>query len=240
MEYSIAKNAEGTATERVPNVPGCVVIAPTVEEAVRRTSAAIVLHLEAASQRSKPLPPPKALDNHKKAGTFGENVQWDIVEVGSATRLRPRDFMRARRPELYSDSATEREPVADIAFLDFTLARITERNDEVPFEHSCRKLAEKEICPNSIDRDGTHAGFGIELTAMIFDSVNVPVIASGGAGTTRHVADVLKTDASAAIVSSMLYSPRLPRNFSCSEIKRFLVKEGIHVRPDFDVDPAWT
>jgi len=99
-------------------------------------------------------------------------------------------------------------------------------------------LGAGELCVNSIDRDGTHAGFDIELMEMICDSVNVPVIASGGAGTTRHVADVLKTDASAAIVSSMLYSPRLPRNFSCTEIKRFLVKEGIHVRPDFEVDPA--
>lgn len=95
-----------------------------------------------------------------------------------------------------------------------------------------------ELCVNSIDRDGTHAGFDIELTEMICKAVNVPVIASGGAGTPRHVADVLKTGASAAIVSSMLYSPRLPRNFPCAEIKDFLVKEGIHVRPDFEISPA--
>ena len=79
MEYAIAiaKNAEGTTTVRVPDVPGCVVVAPTVEEAVRRTSAAIALHLEAASHKGEQLPPPKALDDHKKAGTFGENVRWD-------------------------------------------------------------------------------------------------------------------------------------------------------------------
>ncbi len=99
-------------------------------------------------------------------------------------------------------------------------------------------LGAGELCVNSIDRDGTHAGFDIELMDMICDSVNVPVIASGGAGTTRHVAEVLKTEASAAIVSSMLYSPRLPRNFPCAEIKNFLIKEGIHVRPDSEISPA--
>ena len=160
MEYAIAiaKNAEGTATVRVPDVPGCVVVAPTVEDALRRTPAAIALHLAAASHKGERLPPPKALDDHKTAGTFGENVRWDTVDVGSARRLSPRDFMRARRPELYSDSATEREPVVDIAFLHFTLAQVTERKDEVPFEHFCRKLAEKEICPNLIPQTGPTGG----------------------------------------------------------------------------------
>ena len=142
----------------VPDVPGCVVVAPTVEEAVRRTPAAIALHLEAASHKGERLPPPKALDDYKTAGTFGENVRWDTVKVGSARRLSPRDFMRARRPELYSDSATEREPVVDVAFLHFTLAQVTERKDEVPFEHFCRKLAEREICPNLIPQTGPTGG----------------------------------------------------------------------------------
>ena len=128
---------------RVPDVPGCVVVAPTAEEAVRRTPAAIALHLEAASHRGERLEPPKGLDDHKAAGTFGENVRWDTVEVGSERRLSPRDFMRARRPELYSDSVTEREPEVDVAFLHFTLSQVTERKEEVAFEHFCRKLAEK-------------------------------------------------------------------------------------------------
>jgi|GEM_PF-4208849 len=66
---------------------------------------------------------------------------------------------------------------------------------------------------------------------LVCKSVNVPVIASGGAGTPEHVAETLSTDVSAAIVSSMLYSPRLPRNFSCDEIKAHLLDANIHVRP---------
>lgn len=50
-------------------------------------------------------------------------------------------------------------------------------------------LGAGELCINSIDQDGTHAGYDIELMELICDSVNVPVIASGGAGTTQHVAD---------------------------------------------------
>jgi len=66
--------------------------------------------------------------------------------------------MRARRPELYSDSATARAPVVDVAFLHFTLAQVTERKEEVAFEHFCRRLAEKEICPNLITQTGPTGG----------------------------------------------------------------------------------
>ena len=160
MKYAIviAMSAEGTATVRVPDIPGCVVVAPTVEEAVQRTPAAIAVHLEAASHKGKKLPPPKALEDHRAAGTFGENVRWETVEVGSAKKLSPRDFMRARRPELYSDSVTAREPLVDVAFLNFTLAQVTERKEEVAFEHFCRRLAEKEICPNLITQTGPTGG----------------------------------------------------------------------------------
>lgn len=143
---------------RVPDVPGCVVVAPTVEEAIRRTPAAIVVHLEAASLRGERLPPPRVLDDHRTAGTFDEDVRWDTVVVGSVGRLSPRDFMRARRPELYSDSVMEREPVVDVAFLHFTLEQVTERKEEMAFEHFCRRLAEKEICPNLITQTGPTGG----------------------------------------------------------------------------------
>ena len=66
--------------------------------------------------------------------------------------------MRAHRPELYSDSVMEREPVVDVTFLHFTLAQVTERKEEVAFEHFCRRLAEKEICPNLIPQTGPTGG----------------------------------------------------------------------------------
>ena len=62
--------------------------------------------------------------------------------------------------------------------------------------------------------------------------MNVPVIASGGAGTVDHIADGL-TDggAQAAIISSILYSPRLDRNVGVRELKDGLVERGVPVRP---------
>jgi imidazole glycerol-phosphate synthase subunit HisF len=84
-----------------------------------------------------------------------------------------------------------------------------------------------------VSTTGTHSGYDIPLLSSICDAVDVPVIASGGAGTIDHVVEAFtKTECSAAIVSSMLYSPRLPRNFSVSEIKAGLSAAGIPVRPD--------
>jgi cyclase len=67
-----------------------------------------------------------------------------------------------------------------------------------------------EICVNSIDRDGTHNGYDIEVTSLIANNVNIPVIASGGAGEIDHFIDAfLNGNASAGIISTMLYSPRI-------------------------------
>jgi len=60
----------------------------------------------------------------------------------------------------------------------------------------------------------------------------VPVIASGGAGTPQHIADGLtQGGANAAIISSMLYSPRLEQNFSVHELKDSLIAVGVPMRP---------
>ena len=71
-------------------------------------------------------------------------------------------------------------------------------------------LGAGEIVVNSIDRDGTASGYDLDITRAVADAVNVPVIASGGAGTVEHIADGLTAGgAQAAIISSILYSPRL-------------------------------
>ena len=85
-------------------------------------------------------------------------------------------------------------------------------------------LGAGEICVNSIDNDGTHQGYDLDITGKVAAAVNVPVIASGGAGTPQHIADAFQqTGASAAIISSMLYSPRMPRNYGVQEIKEYLL-----------------
>ena len=81
-------------------------------------------------------------------------------------------------------------------------------------------LGAGEIVVNSIDNDGTAAGYDLEITDAVADAVNVPVIASGGAGNPDHIADgFAHGGAWAAIISSILYSPRLDRNLGVRELK---------------------
>ena len=93
-------------------------------------------------------------------------------------------------------------------------------------------LGAGEICINSIDKDGTLSGYDLELMKMAEKAVSVPLIASGGAGEPAHLHDLFsQTQAQAAIISSMLYSPRLERNYPVSELKEYLLERGNAVRP---------
>jgi cyclase len=93
-------------------------------------------------------------------------------------------------------------------------------------------LGAGEIVVNSIDRDGTATGYDLEITRAVADAVNVPIIASGGAGTVDHIADGLTTGgAQAAIISSILYSPRLDRNVGVRELKEGLAERNVLMRP---------
>ncbi len=93
-------------------------------------------------------------------------------------------------------------------------------------------LGAGEIVVNSIDRDGTATGYDLEITRAVADVVNVPVVASGGAGTVDHIAaGLVEGGAHAAIISSILYSPRFDRNVGVRELKAGLVERGVRVRP---------
>jgi len=84
-----------------------------------------------------------------------------------------------------------------------------------------------EILLTSIDRDGTKAGFDCELTAAVSDAVNIPVIASGGAGTFDHFAEVFTIGhADAALAASIFHF----NEKSVSELKQFLANHAIPVR----------
>jgi imidazole glycerol-phosphate synthase subunit HisF len=94
------------------------------------------------------------------------------------------------------------------------------------------ELGAGEIVVNSIDRDGTASGYDLDITRAVADAVNVPVIASGGAGNVDHIADGLTAGgAQAAIISSILYSPRLDRNVGVRELKQGLAERDVRMRP---------
>lgn len=85
-----------------------------------------------------------------------------------------------------------------------------------------------EILLTSMDADGTLAGFDLALTRTISRAVNVPVIASGGAGSIEHFADVLtQGEADAALAASLFHD----RVLTIGDIKRRLIKNQIPIRP---------
>jgi cyclase len=68
----------------------------------------------------------------------------------------------------------------------------------------CEERGAGEILLTSIDADGTRAGYDLEVTTEVAEAVSLPVIASGGAGNARHVADALQI-AQAALLASILH-----------------------------------
>lgn len=111
-------------------------------------------------------------------------------------------------------------------------ARLATGMDAIEWIKRGQELGAGEICVNSIDNDGTVSGYDIELMKLASQAVSVPLIASGGAGKPEHLKDVFKETATqAAIISSMLYSPRLERNYKVAELKEYLLNENIPVRP---------
>lgn len=91
-------------------------------------------------------------------------------------------------------------------------------------------LGAGEILLTSMDSDGTKAGYDIELTKQVVDSVNVPVIASGGAGEIKHVIEVFeKTNCDAALLASILHY----KNVTIKQIKEEMEKEKVPVRQCF-------
>jgi len=89
-------------------------------------------------------------------------------------------------------------------------------------------LGAGEIVVNSIDADGTQNGFDIRLTRMISDAVTVPVVASGGAGTADHMADVLlEGRADAALAASIFHYGTL----RIADVKARLIERGLPMRP---------
>jgi cyclase len=99
--------------------------------------------------------------------------------------------------------------------------------DALSWAMEAQELGAGEICLNSMDADGTKAGYELNLTAMVSEHVTIPVIASGGAGTPEHLCDVFtKAKADAALIASMVHYG----TYTITEIKSFLAKNAVKIR----------
>jgi len=99
--------------------------------------------------------------------------------------------------------------------------------DAVEWAKRAVDLGAGEIVVNSVDADGTRAGFELTITRLIADAVNVPVVASGGAGEPRHLVEAFRdAHADAAIVAGMIHTG----DWTIADIKRGMADAGVPVR----------
>src|SRR3954464_14793301 len=89
-------------------------------------------------------------------------------------------------------------------------------------------LGAGEIVLNSIDADGTKAGFDLVITRRISESVGVPVVASGGAGKLEHMADVLLEGKADAVLAASIFHFG---EYTVGDVKKYLAARNIPVRP---------
>ena len=100
--------------------------------------------------------------------------------------------------------------------------------DAVEWARRAEDLGAGEIVVNSVDADGTRAGFNLEVTRLMADAVSIPVVASGGAGKPEHFVEVFeKAKADAAIVAGMIHTGE----WKIADIKKTMQSAGIRTRP---------
>ena len=144
------------------------------------------------------------------------------------------------RPELVSELSATFGAQCVVVAID---ARRTEEGRATVFTHGGRRPTELdavawaaevagrgagEILLTSMDRDGTRAGFDLELTRAVVDAVPVPVIASGGVGTLDHLVEgVVEGGADAVLAASIFHYGE----FTVAEAKEALTAAGVVVRP---------
>ncbi|MFH1560793.1 MAG: imidazole glycerol phosphate synthase subunit HisF [Chloroflexota bacterium] len=99
--------------------------------------------------------------------------------------------------------------------------------DAVEWAVRAAELGAGEIVVNSIDADGTKEGYDLELTRAISEAVNVPVVASGGAGTLEHMYRVVAEGKADAVLAASIFHFG---TFRIAEAKEYLARQGIPVR----------
>lgn len=105
--------------------------------------------------------------------------------------------------------------------------RVDMKLDLIEWVHTIEKLGAGEICLNSIDADETKNGFDIDMLDAVCKAVNIPVIASGGAGKIEDFSEVFeKTGATAALAASLFHFNEL----TVGEVKKYCKDKGIIVR----------
>jgi len=100
--------------------------------------------------------------------------------------------------------------------------------DAVSWAAECQRLGAGEILLTSMDRDGTKDGYDVELTRAVSEACDLPVIASGGAGTLDHLAEAATEGKADAVLAASIFHFG---EYSVAEAKAHMAAAGITVRP---------
>ena len=127
------------------------------------------------------------------------------------------------------DPVRTEETNACLSGYEITVRGFRERTglDALAWAKRAEDLGAGEIVVNSVDADGTRDGFELTLTGLIARNVGIPVVASGGGGEPRHLADVFQqAHADAAIIASMIHTGE----YSIGQIKEELIAAEVPIR----------
>ncbi len=160
----------------------------------------------------------------------------DKVSINTAA-VRDPELVRAAAEKFGSQCivvAVDAKRAEDSAFRVFTHGgREPTGLEAVAWARRMTELGAGEILLTSMDRDGTKAGYDLELTRAVADAVSVPVIASGGVGTLDHLVDGVREGHAAALLAASIFHFG---SYSIGEAKAHLAAHGVPVRPVDDAD----
>ena len=100
--------------------------------------------------------------------------------------------------------------------------------DAIAWAKECQDLGAGVILPTSMDGDGTQAGYDLEFTKAVSNSVDLPVIASGGAGKLEHFYEAVAQGGAQILLAASVFHYRI---LSIKEVKEYLRKKGLKVNP---------
>ncbi len=218
VELAARYNSEGADELVVLDIAASRDCRPTFLETIRRVAAELAIPLTAGGGI-------RTLDDARDVVRAGA----DKVTLNTAAVL---------RPELISELSGEFGAQAVVLAIDAKLTsnhwdvmirsgRESAGLDAIAWAKKGIALGAGEILLTSVDRDGTLSGFDIALTSAVARSVSVPVIASGGAKSPEHFAEIFKTGgAEAALAASIFHESRQ----SIRALKEYLARNGVEVR----------
>ena len=203
LDITASSDARGTVVDMVRKVAECVFIPFTVGGGIRTVDDFRALLREGADKisiNSSAINTPELI--HEAADKFGS--QCVVVAIDAKRRADGSDW------NIYKNGG-----------------RIDVGIDAMEWAKKVESLGAGEILLTSMDCDGTKAGYDLELTRAIADSVSIPVIASGGAGKLEHFREALtEGGADAALAASLFHYKEL----EIKEVKEYLRENGVSVR----------